>query len=170
MEQTMSSRIHGAATAQQSLTGELQTYILYCSSPGAYTDPNPNAVDVEAIARVLNIQVTGKITDISQQNFDTLYQTVSLRSQPTIMNNPEAVLSLSAAGASSLVGEGFIWKFAVERADAWLDFKTKDPVGLFVKEFDGVMLTPDIRITTVDGSATGIAKNLEITRVDQYIC
>lgn len=162
----MSTRIHGAASAQQNLSSELQFYIVYCSSPGAVTDPVFNPLEIEEQARGINIHVTENIKDQCQKNFEILFQTVSLRAAPTIMNNPEPVLALEAEGAPSLTGEGFLWKFAVERTDVWEDFKDNNPVGLLIREIDGVIIESGVRITTVDGSPSGLPKNMEFTRVD----
>lgn len=161
----MSTRIHGAASAQQNLSGELQFYIVFCTSPGAFSDPNPNPPEEEETVREVNIQVTDDIRDQSQKNFEILFQSIALRAAPSVMNNPEATSSLSAMGSPTLTGEGFVWKFAVERADTWEDFTTKDPIGLLVKELDGVIIESGVRITTVDGSPTGIPKNMEFTKV-----
>lgn len=162
----MSTRIHGAASAQQNLAGELQFYVVYCKSPGAFSDPNPNPSEAEELAREVNVLVTETIQDQSQKNFEILFQSIALRAAPTVMNNPEAVIDLSAEGAPSLTGEGFIWKFAVERADMWEDFTTNDPIGLLVKEIDGVIIESGVRLTTVDGSPSGLPKNIEFSRVD----
>lgn len=157
----MTTRIHGAASAQQNLAGELQFYVLYCSSPGAFSDPNPNPPEIEEAARLINIQVTDHIKDQSQKNFEILYQSISLRAAPSIMSNPIPVMDLAAEGSPTLTGEGYFWKFANERGNMWEDFKTGDPLGLLVKELDGVILDSGVRITTVDGSPTGVPKNTE---------
>jgi hypothetical protein len=163
----MPTRIHGAASMQQNLAGDLQFYIVYSLSPGAFTDPSPNPPEIEETARQINIQVTDDILDQSQKNFEILFQSIGLRAVPTIMNNPEPVLNLETEGAPSLTGEGYVWRFAVERADAWKDFKTDDPVGLLVRELDGVIIESGVRITTVDGSLSGTPKNMEFIRVDK---
>lgn len=164
----MTIRIHGTASAQQNLSGELQFYFVYCTSPGAFTDPEPNPEDVEELTRSINILVTDNIQDQSQKNFEILYQSVALRSAPTIMTNPEPILALENEAAPSLSGEGYIWKFSVERNDLWKDFQLDDPVGLLVKELDGVILESGVRITTIDGSPSGIDKNIEFVRVDNF--
>jgi len=164
----MSTRINGAASSQQSLSGSLQYYVLYASSPGAFTDPAPNpSTPEESDARLLNIQVTENIKDESQKNFEILLQSIALRAMPVVMGDPIPVLSLSQAGAPSLTGEGFVWKFSAEREDMFLDFKTGDPVGLLIKEIDGVFIESSVRITTVDGSSTGVPKNIEFVKMDQ---
>jgi hypothetical protein len=81
------------------------------------------------------------------------------------MNDPVSEQSMVAAGAPTLTGEGFVWKFALERGDVWTNFKTHDPVGLLVSDLDGVIIASGVRITTVDGSPSGIAKNMEFVRV-----
>lgn len=164
----MSNRINGAASSQQSLSGSLQYYMVYASSPGAFTDPNPNPDELESVARILNIQVTENIKDESQKNFEILLQTIALRSMPVIMSNPEAVISLENAGAPTLTGEGFVWKFSTERENMWFDYITNNPVGLLIKELDGSFIDSGVRITTVDGSSTGIPKNIEFVRMSTF--
>jgi hypothetical protein len=163
----MTAQINGTSSAMQNLTGDLQFYIAYALSPGAYTDPNPNPPEPEEQIRQVNIQVTEEIQDQSQKNFEIFFQSIGLRAVPTIMNNPVAVQSLEAEGAPTLVGEGFVWKFACERANTWEDFKTRDPVGLLVKEIDGVIIDSGVRITTVTGSPSGNPQNMEFVMVSQ---
>jgi hypothetical protein len=163
----MTAQINGTSSAMQNLTGDLQFYIAYALSPGAYTDPNPNPPEPEEQIRQVNIQVTEEIQDQSQKNFEIFFQSIGLRAVPTIMNNPVAVPSLEAEGAPTLVGEGFVWKFACERPDTWEDFKTRDPVGLLVKEIDGVIIDSGVRITTVPGSPSGNPQNMEFVMVSQ---
>ena len=166
----MPKRIHGAAGAQQSLSANLETYLMYCISPGAYTDPNPNPPSSEELTRAINIFVTGNILDQSQKNFEILFQSVSLRSVPVVMSDPIPVLDLQYEGAPSLTGEGFIWKFSHERTDTWMDYSTNDPIGILVKELDGVILDSGVRITTVDGSSSGVPKNVEFEKLDGFLC
>lgn len=161
----MPIKIHGAASAQQNLTADLQFYILYCTSPGAYSDPDPNPPEAQEQIRSVNILVTDHIQDQSQKNFEILFQTLALRAAPVIMNNPVAEQSLAAAGAPTLVGEGFMWKFALERGDIWQNFQTGDPVGLLIKDLDGVIIASGVRITTVPGSPSGVPMNMEFIRV-----
>lgn len=161
-------RVNGASSAQQSLAGSLQYYVVFASSPLAFTDPNPNPAENEEITRQINIGVTNEIRDQSQKNFEILFQSVGLRAVPTIMSNPVVVEDLSSAtvGAPTLTGEGFVWKFAVERADTFMDYTTNDPVGLLISELDGVIIDSAVRITTKDGSPSGVSKNIEFTRVE----
>jgi len=165
----MTTRIHGAASAQQHLTGELQFYVVYCTSPGAFSDPASNPPENEEEVRSINIMVTDEIQDQSQKNFEILYQSVGLRASPSIMNDPEAVVALQNApvSAPTLTGEGYVWKFAVEHLDVWKDFRQDDPIGLLVKELDGVIIESGVRITTVDGSLSGTPKNMEFRRIDK---
>jgi hypothetical protein len=164
-------RIHGSSFNHQSLTGSLQHYICFVSSPGAYTLPDPNPVESEMNMRRVNIQVTMSLKDQSQRNFEILLQSIGLRAMPVIMSNPQAVLSLAASEAPSLTGEGFIWKFAVERNDVfnkYINFVSVDPVGLLIDELDGVILDSNVRLTTVDNSPSGISKNIEFIRKDSF--
>ena len=61
----MPKQIHGAATSMQNLTADLQYYVCYASSPGAFTDPNPNPPPSQELTRLVNIQVTGSPLDES---------------------------------------------------------------------------------------------------------
>lgn len=162
----MSNRVHGAASSQQNLTGSLQFYHCFVLSPGAFTDPEPNPPVPQELTRLVNIQVTEEISDQSQKNFEILLQSIALRAMPVIMNNPLAVLDVGTE-APTLTGEGFIWKFSVELEDVFLDFSNSNPVGLLVKEIDGVIIDSGVRLTTVDGSTSGIPKNIEFTRTDK---
>jgi hypothetical protein len=166
----MPERINGAVTAHQNLTGSLQYYIVFVSSPGAFSDPNPNPDEIDEIARGVNIQATGDVSDQSQKNFEILFQSVALRAVPVIMNDPIAVSDLSAEGAPTLTGEGFIYKFSVERLYVFENSGpngTIGPVGLLIDELDGVVLDSGVRVTTVDGSLSGFSKNIEFIRVDE---
>lgn len=166
----MTQRINGAAIGQQSLSGSLQYYVVYAASDNAVSDPNANPPPAEELIRGVNILTTGDITDQSQKNFEILLQSIGLRATPIIMNDPEPVADLSAEGATSLTGEGYIYKFAVERTFAFENFGpggTVSDVGLLVDELDGVVLPSGVRITTVDGSPSGFAKNIEFERKDE---
>jgi len=162
----MPKKIHGAATAMQNLTADLQYYICYASSPGAFTDPNPNPPASQEIARLVNIQVTGNPLDESQKNFEVLLMSIGLRAMPVILTDPFPVLQL-ADYTMELSGEGFIWKFAVERGVQFYNFTpygTPGPVGLLVDDLDGVIIPSTVRITTVPGSPSGWAQNVAFTR------
>ena len=163
----MPTKIHGAAIASQSLTGDLQYYICYASSPNAFTDPNPNPVGVQSELRLVNIQVTGNPLDESQKNFEVFLMSIGLRAMPVILSNPTAVLEL-ADYTLELSGQGFMWKFAVERGVQFQNFTpygTPGPVGLLVDDLDGVILPSGVRITTVSGSASGYNKNIAFIRM-----
>lgn len=160
-------KLNGAAFNYQNLSGALEFYTCYVTSPGAYTLPSTNPPEIEWPVRSLNIQVTGNIRDQSQRNFEILLQSIGLRSMPNAMSDPEPVLNLSASGAPSLTGEGFVWKFAVEHPGVFATYSTgviSNPVGLLIKDLDGVIIDSNVRVTTVDMSPSGIAKNIEIVR------
>lgn len=164
----MTRQIHGAASAMQNLTADLQNYTCYAMSPGAFTDPNPNPPLIQEIPRLINIQVTGNPLDESQKNFEVLLMSIGLRAMPVILNNPTAVLEL-ADYVLDLSGEGFIWKFAVERGVQFYNFTpygSPGPVGLLVDDLDGVIIPSGVRITTVSGSPTGWGQNISFTRSD----
>jgi hypothetical protein len=162
----MPLQIHGAATAMQNLTADLQAYICYASSPGAFTDPNPNPPPPQEVPRLVNIQVTGVTLDESQKNFEVLLMSIGLRAMPVVLGDPIAVLEL-ADYTLELSGEGFIWKFAVERGVQFYNFTpygSPGPVGLLVDDLDGVIIPSGVRITTISGSPSGWAKNVAFER------
>ena len=164
----MTQRIHGAATSMQNLSADLQYYVCYASSPGAFTDPNPNPPENQEIARLVNIQVTGSPLDQSQKNFEVLLMSIGLRAMPVVLSNPSAVLEL-ADYTLDLFGEGYMWKFAVERGVQFYNFTpygTPGPVGLLVDDLDGVVLPSGARVTTVSGSLSGWAKNVAFSRME----
>ncbi len=164
----MPTKIHGAASSMQNLTADLQYYVCYASSPGAFTDPNPNPPINQEAARLINIQVTGDILDQSQKNFEILLMSIGLRAMPVILSNPIAVIEL-ADYTNELSGEGFIWKFAVERGVQFYNFTpygTPGPVGLLIDETDGIILASGVRVTTLNGSPSGWPKNVAYERAD----
>lgn len=152
----------------QNLTADLQYYVCYASSPGAFTDPNPNPPPVQEIPRLVNIQVTGETLDKSQKNFEVFLMSIGLRAMPVVLSDPTPVLEL-ADYTLELAGEGFVWKFAVERGVQFFNFTpfgTPGPVGLLVDDLDGVIIPSGVRITTVTGSPSGWAKNIAFTRME----
>ncbi len=166
----MTQRIHGAATSMQNLTADLQYYVCYASSPGAFTDPNPNPPVSQELARLLNIQVTGNPLDESQKNFEVLLMSIGLRAMPVVLSNPQPVFQLQDY-TLELTGEGFIWKFAVERGVQFYNFTPygqPGPVGLLVDDLDGVIIPSGVRVTTVTGSPTAWAKNIAFSRMETF--
>jgi hypothetical protein len=164
----MPQKIHGAAYAAQNLTADMQYYACYALSPGAFIDPNPNPPPNQELTRLLNIQITANPLDQSQKNFEILLMSIGLRAMPVILANPTPVMELNDY-TIELSGEGFVWKFAVERGVQFYNFTpygTPGPVGLLVDDLDGVILPSGVRITTVNGSPTGIAKNIAFTRME----
>lgn len=162
----MPQKIHGAASAMQNLTADLQYYICYAASPLCFTDPNPNPPPSEEITRLVNIQVTGDPLDESQKNFEVFLMSIGLRAMPVILSDPLPVLQL-ADYTTQLSGEGFIWKFAVERGVQFYNFTpfgSPGPVGLLIDDLNGVILPSGVRITTVTGSPTGWAQNVAFYR------
>lgn len=147
----MNLRAHGTAGAAQALTGIIHYYTVWVSSPNAFTNPEA--------ATGVNIRVTGNIQDESQKSFELLIQSIGLRVLPIILNDPIAVEALENADAPTLMGEGFVWRFASEQRDA---FATKDnPVGLLIAEMQGIVLPNGAVLQT-----TGVEKNIEFLRSD----
>lgn len=166
----MPTKIHGASTSMQNLSADLQYYICYASSPGCFLDPNPNPPENQEVARLVNIQVTGEVQDQSQKNFEILLMSIGLRAMPVVLGDPLAVLEL-ADYTNEVSGEGFIWKFAVERGVQFYNFTpfgTPGPVGLLIDEIDGVILPSGVRITTVSASPSGWAQNVSFTRAGGF--
>jgi len=165
----MPLKIHGAASAMQNLTADLQYYICFASSPGCFSDPNPNPPVSQELSRLINIMVTGQPLDESQKNFEVLLMSIGLRAMPVVLQDPVAVPQL-ADYTLELTGEGFVWKFAVERGVQFYNFTpygTPGPVGLLIDDLDGVILPSGVRVTTVTGSPTGWAQNITFARLDQ---
>lgn len=161
-------KINGAASSMQNLTADLQYYVCYASSPLAFTNPNPNPPPSEETLRLINIQVTGSPLDESQKNFEVFLMSIGLRAMPVILSNPVPVSELSEY-TLGLTGEGFIWKFAVERGVQFFNFTpygSPGPVGLLVDDLDGLILPSGVRVTTVTGSPSGWAMNVVFTRME----
>lgn len=164
----MPTKIHGSSTAMQNLTADLAFYTCYASSPGCFSDPNPNPPATQELMRLINIQVTGRPLDESQKNFEVLLMSIGLRAMPVVLADPVPVVQL-ADYTLELAGEGFIWKFAVERSVQFYNFSpygSPGPVGLLVDDLDGVILPSGVRVTTVTGSPTGWAKNIAFSRTE----
>ncbi len=164
----MPIKVNGAASSMQNLSGDLQHYVCYASSPGAFSDPNPNPPTSQELARLVNIQVTGQPLDDSQKNFEVLLMSIGLRAMPVILADPVAVVQLSNY-TLELTGEGYMWKFSVERGVQFYNFTpygTPGPVGLLIDDLDGVILPSGVRITTVTGSPTGWAKNVAFSKLE----
>ena len=164
----MPQKIHGASSSMQNLTADLTYYVCYASSPGAFSDPNPNPPAAQELSRLLNIQVTGNPLDESQKNFEVLLMSIGLRAMPVVLSNPVSVVRLEDY-TIELSGEGFIWKFAVERGVQFYNFTpygNPGPVGLLVNDLDGVIIPSGVRVTTVSGNPTGWAKNVAFNRME----
>jgi len=111
------AKIHGAATAGENLSGNINFYTLYIKD--------------------LDITVTGDINNQSQQNFDDVCNLINLVAQPVIMNNPIPV-TLDQVGAPTLVGPGMIFKFAVEHGRIFE--RNSDSVAILKEIFEGVQI------------------------------
>tara|TARA_Y100001947_G_C10226623_1_gene255725 strand:+ start:336 stop:740 length:405 start_codon:yes stop_codon:yes gene_type:complete len=115
------ARIHGAASAGENLSGNINFYTMYVA------DASNSGVDITH---------TGDILDQSQQNLDDIVNIVSLVAQPVIMNNPLAV-TLDGL-APTLTGAGFIFKFAVEHSDIFK--RASDDVAVLKELFLGITI------------------------------
>lgn len=120
----------GVAGATRVITNPVHVYTVWCESPGAFSDKE-NAMGA-------NIQATGNIRDESQKNFEVLVQSIGLRAMPLVIELPYVVEDLQKSGAPTLNGEGYVWKFAVEMAQAFEN--ANGSVGLLVEEIGGIVL------------------------------
>jgi hypothetical protein len=110
------ARIHGAASAGENLSSNINFYTIYL--------------------KTLDITATGNVADQSQQNFDDLCNLINLVAQPVIMNNP---ISVNLDGlAPTLTGPGFVFKFAVEHGDVFA--RNGDAVAILKEIFEGVTI------------------------------
>lgn len=128
----------GSARSQQSITGSLDVYEVWCASDQAFDDPEA--------ATGINVRVTGNIADPSQKNFEILVQSIALRSNPVILEEPHAVADLSAAGAQVLTGQGFVWCFGTERAGVFAD--SVSDTALLESDLQGIVLTTGAVLAT----------------------
>lgn len=164
----MPVKIHGSSSAQQNLSADLSYFVCYASSPLSFSAPNPNPPHSEEITRLVNIQITKIVFDESQKNFEVLLMSIGLRAMPVILTDPFPVAQL-ADYTTELSGEGFIWKFAVERGYTFYNFTpygSPGPVGLLTDDIDGIILPSGVRLTTVSGSPSGWAKNITFEKMD----
>lgn len=110
------ARIHGAASAGENLSSNINFYTMYIKD-----------VDITA---------TGNVSDQPQQNFDDITNIINLVAQPVIMNNP---LPIELTGlAPTLSGPGMIFKFAVEHGNVFE--RNGDTVAILKEIFDGVQI------------------------------
>jgi hypothetical protein len=131
-------KINGTSSSNQSLSSSIEYYTVFCSATNAVTDPE-NVLGVD-------INVTGDLSDISQKNFEVLLMSIGLRAMPVIMNDPVATEDLDLMGAPTLIGEGYVWKFAVERQNMF-DNGVSD-VGYLIDEVDYIVLPNGVTIRT----------------------
>ena len=131
------ARIHGAASAGENLSGNINFYTMYVA------DASNSGVDITH---------TGDILDQSQQNLDDAVNLMSLVAQPIIMNNP---LSVTLDGlAPTLTGVGMLFKFAVEHGK------------VFESGGDNVAVLNELFLGTTIDSVLLSASNLEFTMSD----
>lgn len=110
------ARIHGAASAGENLSSNINFYTIYL--------------------KTLDITATGNVADQSQQNFDDLCNLINLVAQPVIMNNPIPVRLEELE--TTLDGDGFVFKFAVEHGDVFA--RNGDAVAILKEIFEGVTI------------------------------
>lgn len=110
------AKIHGAASAGENLTGNINFYTIY--------------------VKQLDMTATGNVAEQSQQNFDDVVNLISLVAQPIVMNNP---LSVTLDGlAPSMTGSGMLFKFAVEHPKVFE--RSGDNVSVLKELFEGVQI------------------------------
>ena len=110
------ARIHGAASAGENLSGNINFYTMYVSG--------------------LDFTATGNVADQTQQNFDDVVNVINLVAQPIIMNNP---ISVTLNGlAPTLTGAGMLFKFAVEHGRVFE--RGGDTVSVLKEIFDGITI------------------------------
>lgn len=166
----MTERIHGTSFTSQSLTADLQYYECYAASPFALTSPDPNPSEATSLQRLVNIQVTQNIKDESQKNFELLLMSISLRAMPVVMNNPVPVIKLSDY-TTQLSGEGFVWKFGVERGVQFYNYSPygiPGPVGLLISDLNGIVLSNGVRITTIPNDPSGWQQNVAFSLINMF--
>lgn len=113
----MAVRINGAARGGEFISSNLQFYIMYTN---------------------IDITQTGSYQDATQKDFDSLVQMIAMFSQVIISNDPVQVADLNTNGAPTLIGGGWIFKFAVEHPDVFA--KNSNPLGKLIESMDGVVL------------------------------
>lgn len=139
----MTIKNHGTSRGAEVVSGNLQYFVVFLKSPNAFSDPD-NATG-------MNVRVTGDIFDISQKNFEVFVQSIGLRSMPVIMNNPIPTENLADAGAPSITGEGFVWKFSVEHSNVFKNLGpigTVSDVGFLVDELHNIVMPNGVVIDT----------------------
>ena len=110
------AKIHGAASAGENLTGNINFYTIY--------------------VKQLDMTATGNVAEQSQQNFDDVVNLISLVAQPIVMNNP---LSVTLDGlAPSMSGSGMLIKFAVDHPKVFE--RSGDNVSVLKELFEGVQI------------------------------
>jgi hypothetical protein len=105
----------------------------------------------------INIAITGNSSDISEKNFEILFQSISLRCTPTAMTRPVYTNDLSLSN-TGIKGDGFIWRFGTDVRDAFKD--QDDDVGLLIKELNNVVLYDGNIINTI-----GRDRNLAVIKL-----
>ena len=162
----MPERIHGTATAMQNLTADMECYVCYAASPLAFTNPDSNPA--APLDRLVNIMVTGNPRDQSQKNFEVMIMSIGLRAMPVIISNPTPVMELGDY-VTELSGQGFIWKFAVERGAQFYNYSrygTPGPVGLLIDDIDGLFLPSGVRVTSLASGTSGWAQNIAFYKME----
>lgn len=126
----------GGAYGAELLTGNLEYFTLYTS---------------------LDITASGDYRDNTQKDFDMVIQVIGLRAMPIIMNTPVKINGIAAQrieayGSPTIVGKGWIFKFAFEREGV-------HTIETLTTELNGIVLNAGT-INTIDNV------NLEFTKQD----
>lgn len=89
-------------------------------------------------SEAIKLSDEGDFGNIDRKNFEILKQTIALRSTPEQILPLKYTRSVKEYGSTKFVGLGYIWEFAIEAVDIFFD--KGDPVGILVKELDGIVL------------------------------
>lgn len=86
----------------------------------------------------IELSDTGDLKAIECKNFEILKQTIGLRAVPESISQLKRVRSLKESGSNLFIGQGYVWGFAIEAVDIFLD--DDSPVGLLIEELDDIVL------------------------------
>ena len=114
-------------------------------------------IEFYTLFTTLDITRTGKFSDNTQKDFESVVQCIGLRAMPVVMNEPVELSGsgsfvLENYGAPTLTGAGFIFKFAFEREGV-------HTITTLTDELHGIVLNAG----TVD---TKSSLNMEFTKQD----
>ncbi len=114
-------------------------------------------IEFYTLYTTIDITRTGDFSDASQKDFESVVQVIGLRAMPIMMNEPVELDGtgsnvLENYGAPTLTGDGWIYKFAFERASV-------HSIQTLTDELHGIVLNGG----TIDTKNT---VNMEFTKQD----